>query len=100
MADKVEIEFSGLPLIPEANGDMVESAGSVSITIGAPLAAQKSVDSEGAMLSEVDQAKMSSIRKRNGMKVVFRVRRKAASCLLGGTSGLQAHLLVKRMVGR
>ncbi len=74
MADKIGTEVSGLPLISDTNGEGLESGGSVSITIESPLGAQKSMLSEAAILSEVERAKMSSVRKRNGMKVVFRVR--------------------------
>lgn len=88
MADHIGTEVSGLPLISDNNGDCVVSAGSVSITIGTHLAAQKSNMSEGSILSEVERAKMSSVRKRNGMKVVFRVRATLADCLLGSTPGL------------
>lgn len=67
-------EVSGLSAISETDGESIRAAGSVSITIGSDLTTQKSTLSEGAMLLEMERAKMASVRKRNGMKVVFRVR--------------------------
>lgn len=84
-------EVSGLSAISETDGESLPAAGSVSITIGSDLTTQKSTLSEGAMLLEIKRAKMASVRKRNGMKVVFRVRA-SATCLLGSTSGLPAKL--------
>ncbi|CAL8472002.1 g11544 [Coccomyxa elongata] len=62
-------EVSGVSAISETDE---ESLPTVSITIGSDLTTQKSTLSEGAMLLEMERAKMASVRKRNGMKVVYR----------------------------
>jgi hypothetical protein len=79
MADRIGTEASGLPLIatshltPTCEG---ESPGHIAINVENDVVnPQKSTLSEEQLkLSELEKADMSIVRKRSGMKVIFRVR--------------------------
>lgn len=80
MADRIGTKASGLPLIAASGANSTyegESPGHFAITVESDvLNPQKSTLSEGRLkLSELVKADMSNVRKRNGMKVIFRVRR-------------------------
>ena len=80
MAERIGTEASGLPLISAAHANPTcegENPGHITINVESDvLNPQKSTFSEEQLkLSELEKADMSNVRKRSGMKVIFRVRR-------------------------
>ena len=78
MADTLDTEASGLPLIPAEHAAPPEDrsgARHVTITVNDEvLRPEKSTFSEEAFkLAELKKAEMSTVRKRGGMKLTFRV---------------------------
>lgn len=77
MADRLGTEASGLPLIPAEHAvppDEISGSLHISINVDDVLSPQKSAFSEEQFkLAELKKAEMSTVRKRGGMKLTFRV---------------------------
>ena len=91
MADSIGTETSGLPLIAATHANPTcegESPGHIAINVESDvLNPQKSTFSEEQLkLSELEKADMSNVRKRSGMKIIFRVRRLRAHLFHCGRS--------------
>ena len=78
MADRLGTEASGLPLIPAEHAvrpDEIYGSLHIAINVDDALSPQKSSFSEEQFkLMELKKAEMSTVRKRGGMKLTFRVR--------------------------
>ena len=79
MVDRLGTEASGLPLIPAEHAvptDDISGSLHIAITVNDDvLSPQKSTFSEEQLkLAELKKAEMSTVRKRGGMKLTFRVR--------------------------